>query len=101
MNIRMIVVMIFFTNLLTYQSLFANETCNTITEEKISQFVEVHRDNWTNLLVSKLFLSSPSVGESITFEKGLSLQIYTVTPTSLRNYATQGSFKSTLIPTDI
>lgn len=101
MNIRIAVVVIFFTNPLTYQPLFASETCDTVTEEKISQFVETHRSNWNNLLVSKLFLPSPPAGESVKFEKGLPLQIYTITPESLRNYATQGYFKSTLIPEGI
>jgi len=53
MNIKIVTTVIFFANLLAYSSLFASETCDTVTEEKINQFVEIHRDDWSSLLTSK------------------------------------------------
>ncbi|MDD2815898.1 MAG: hypothetical protein PHP00_09190 [Thiotrichaceae bacterium] len=82
---------------LIYQTV-ASASCETMTAAEVSQFVQTHGDEWQKIITG---LSSLSSDKSVGFVQSSPLQVYTITSESLQNYASQGSFKSTLVQTGV
>lgn len=81
---------------LTHPILLADELCEKVTAEEISQFMKTHSDEWHAFLPISLFY--PPVEEDSKFVQDRPFQIYTITLESFQHYATQGTFESTLTP---
>ncbi|NJO17255.1 MAG: hypothetical protein HC877_16380 [Thioploca sp.] len=80
---------------LTNQILLADELCDHMTAEEISQFAVAHLDDWKgSILMQSSF--SPESTEYSKFVQERPFPVYTITSESIQNYATQGTFESTL-----
>jgi len=97
MTTKLIVPVSIMMYFLTNQILLADELCDYMTAEEISQFAVAHLDDWKgSILMQSSF--SPESTEDSKFVQERPFPVYTITSESIQNYATQGTFESTLTP---
>lgn len=91
-------VLILIAGLFFYQPIYANDTCDNITIEEVSQFVEANTADWRIFFSLQIFLAQNTHNtEAINFIPGTPIKVYTITPDSIQNYTSQGSFQSALV----
>lgn len=77
------------------QALLANNSCSDISSEEVSQLVANNLNSWKDIIAVQ---ESPLGLDTFEMVLRKPFQLYTITPESFQNYATQSDFESVLIP---